>query len=147
MKLTSPTEWSKDSTSFKAVVDLDAEFMNYPWNEAEWGLLDNSKKLFVWEEEAVFGFALYQLSPLEELAHLLKIVVHPSIRGSGESSKFWQAQVSALKSLGFKTIYLEVALENERAQRFYRKMGAQLLRRVKGFYRDGSDALTMSVAI
>ncbi|MFP5491536.1 MAG: GNAT family N-acetyltransferase [Bacteriovoracia bacterium] len=147
MKLTSPAAWSKDSAAFKSVVDLDAEFMNYPWNEAEWELLDSSKKLFLWEDEAVFGFALYQLSPLEELAHLLKIVVHPSIRGSIESSEFWQAQVSALKSLGLKTIYLEVAVENERAQRFYRKMGAQLLRRVKGFYRDGSDALTMSVAI
>lgn len=147
MKLTSPAVWSKDADAFRTVVDLDAEFMNYPWNEAEWGQLDSSKKLFLWEDEAVFGFALYQLSPLEELAHLLKIVVHPSIRGSSESAEFWQAQVSALKSLGLKTIYLEVAVENERAQRFYRKMGAQLLRRVKGFYRDGSDALTMSVAI
>lgn len=147
MKVTSPTEWSKDSSSFKTVVELDAEFMNYPWNEAEWGVLDSSKKLFLWEDEAIYGFALYQLSPLEELAHLLKIVVHPSKRGSSESTEFWQAQVSALKTMGMKTIYLEVAVENERAQRFYRKMGAQLLQRVKAFYRDGSDALTMSVAI
>jgi ribosomal-protein-alanine N-acetyltransferase len=147
MKVTSPTEWSKDSSSFKTVVELDAEFMNYPWNEAEWGVLDSSKKLFLWEDEAIYGFALYQLSPLEELAHLLKIVVHPSKRGSSESTEFWQAQVSALKTMGMKTIYLEVAVENERAQRFYRKMGAQLLRRVKAFYRDGGDALTMSVAI
>jgi ribosomal protein S18 acetylase RimI-like enzyme len=147
VKLTSPAEWSIGSLSFKSVVGLDTEFMNYPWNEAEWISLDTSKKLYIWEDEGVWGFALYQLSPLEELAHLLKIVVHPSKRGSRESTQFWQEQVSALKSLGMKTIYLEVAVENERAQRFYRKMGAQLLRRAKGFYRDGSDALTMSIVL
>lgn len=147
MKLTSPALWGQDTAAFRAVLDLDNQFMNYPWNEAQWVQLDSSKKLFLWEDKEIIGFALYQLSPLEELAHLLKIVIHPTQRGAGQSEQFWNAQVGALKNLGMKTIFLEVAVDNERAQRFYRKMGAQMLQRVKGFYRDGSDALTMSVAL
>lgn len=145
MNLRAISQWTPDSAEFQAVTALDTQFINYPWKEADWLLALSSKTLFVWEDSIVRGFALYQLSPVEELAHLLKIVVHPSARENGGSREFWNQQVAALKERGLKRIYLEVAVDNLQAQRFYIKNGAKTLQRVKGFYQDGTDALTMEV--
>lgn len=143
------TPWGADHPLFQATVKLDQDFINYPWSKAQWlETFAPSFAVFHWSPGSVLqGFALYQLSSLEKLAHLLKIAVVPEARGQGVAQKFWESQITTLRTQGIERIYLEVATNNLAAAGFYRKMGFKMLREVKGFYKDGQNAWTMELAI
>jgi len=129
------------------VISLDHNFMSFPWGEKQWkSINEDAHLLFIAGENPVLGFALYQLSPAEELAHLLKIVVAPTEQGK-ITQDFFAAQKNSLKSRGYSRIYLEVAENNKRAQGFYSKCGFVVLQRVKSYYTDGSAALKMELKI
>lgn len=141
--------WGAAHPLFHLTVKLDQDFINYPWSQAQWlETFTPSFAVFHWPQGSTLqGFALYQLSPLEKLAHLLKIAVVPQVRGQGVAQKFWELQITTLRTQGFERIYLEVATNNPAAAGFYRKMGCKMLREVKGFYKDGQNAWTMELAI
>jgi ribosomal protein S18 acetylase RimI-like enzyme len=127
---------------------LDVLGEQFPWTLSQWQLLKfQNEKIFYQQDSKLVAFALYQLSPLEELAHLLKIVVVPELRGSGIAELFMRDQVATLRGAGFRRVYLEVALSNVVAQSFYKRLGFVELRRIKGYYQDGQMALTMELAI
>lgn len=136
--------WSVAHPDFASVVALDRDHMAAAWTEQQWSALSASQRVHLWHRPELQGFALYQLEPLDRFAHLLKIVVAPAQRGV-TSGEFWQAQLADLRGLGIDRIFLEVAVTNSAAIRFYEKCGFRLLRRVKGFYKDGTDALTMEL--
>lgn len=143
------TAWGAAHPLFHSTVQLDQDLMHYPWTEAQWlETFTSSFAVFHWPEDLTLkGFALYQLSPLDKLAHLLKIAMVPEVRGQGETQRFWESQIATLRTQGFERIYLEVATNNPAAAGFYRKMGFKMLREVKGFYKDGQNAWTMELAI
>jgi len=138
-----------ESAEWAEVLQLDLQEMQYPWTESMWRELNfkNNRLFIIQDGQQVVGFALYQLSPLENLAHLLKIVVHPVQRGTGCAPKFFAEQVAKLRSEQCTRIYLEVSAKNETAVGFYRKLGFSLLRRIPGFYQDGAEAFTMEMGI
>lgn len=138
-------DWSVDHRDFAEVVELDQTYLHAPWTRSGWEVLADSMLLYVWHAPGPVGFALYQLSPEEHLAHLLKIVMAPSARGAGTEA-FWRAQRADLTVQNCKRIYLEVAANNAAAIRFYEKSGFRMLRRVRSFYSDGSDALSMELS-
>lgn len=137
------------SREFQAVLQLDESEMQHPWSALQWSQLDDKHDVvfLLHEGDALVGFALYRLSPLEELAHLLKVVVTPAKRGSGLALEFFGDQEAWLRSEQIKRIYLEVAASNERALGLYRKLGFLKLRRIPHFYHDGQDAWTMEKAL
>ena len=143
------TNWGSSHPLFRATIELDQTAIHYPWNEQQWISTNSSSSLVLhWlDDQALRGFALYQLSPLEGLAHLLKIAMVPEARGKGEAGEFWQAQIMLLRAQSFERVYLEVAVSNEAAKRFYNKMGLKMLREVRSFYHDGQNAWTMELAI
>jgi len=119
--------------------------MTYPWSEKQWKSIEEKNyALYIAKSGPILAFALYQLSPAESLAHLLKIVVAPTQQGV-VSSSFFAMQKNSLSSLGLSRIYLEVSEKNLRAQQFYKKMGFELLRVAKNYYTDGSQALMMQL--
>jgi ribosomal protein S18 acetylase RimI-like enzyme len=127
---------------------LDVLGEQFPWTLSQWQLLKfQNEKIFYQQDSKLAAFALYQLSPLEELAHLLKIVVVPESRGSGLAKVFMRDHLAMLRSEGFRRVYLEVALSNVVAQSFYKRLGFIELRRIKGYYQDGQTAVTMELAI
>lgn len=128
----------------ESVVALDQAVIQHPWSREQWATLGSDlDRLFLWQSVQQFsGFALYRLSPTEELAHLLKLALRPEVQGSGQSILFWAQQEAELKQAGYHRIYLEVATANERAIGFYRKSGFVMLRKIKHFYGDGQDAFS-----
>ncbi len=141
--------WGVDHPLFSAMIQLDQDLMSYPWTEKQWlETSDPSFIVFHWPTGLVpQGFALFKLSSLEKLAHLLKIALAPELRGLGVAQQFWELQIATLRTQGFERIYLEVATNNPAAAGFYRKIGFKMLREVKGFYKDGQSAWTMELAI
>lgn len=137
------------SLLFSKVLALDLEHFPKPWAKKDWLELNwHHFKLFVFSESGeVLSFALFQSIPGDDAAHLLKICVRPSHRGSLVSSQFWQSCLQELKKSSFRSIYLEVESPNQRAIGFYQKVGFQTLRLIKGYYSDGTDALTMQMTI
>ena len=52
--------------------------------------------------------------------------------------------MKAMAERGAKEIYLEVRVSNFPAINLYRKLGYEVVRRIRGYYADGEDAYVMS---
>ena len=141
--------FSPSSAAWREVLELDAQFMHGPWNEQQWQQLDSKNDvIFLLTANAtVIGFALYRLAPLDGLAHLLKVVVHPDHRQKRRGFEFCQQTFSWLRSEQIKRIFLEVASNNLAALGLYGKLGFTKLHLVKGFYSNGLDAWTMEMSL
>lgn len=135
--------------AFNNVKRLDAEQFPTPWSSESWaGLNGDHHLLFITEAEGVLiGFCLFSFLDGDDSAHLLKICLDSSHRGSGLADSFWLQIINELKTLGIHSVYLEVEAHNERAIHFYRKNQFKQLRIIKGFYSSGSDALTMTLTL
>jgi ribosomal-protein-alanine N-acetyltransferase len=131
------------------IINLDQTFFPTPWTIKEWEELHpDSHSLYGWKiQDRLAGFALFWTLEGDGAAHLLKILLLENDRGKNNSLEFWSALESSLKARGFSSVYLEVEVKNLRAQGFYQKVGFRLLRRIKGYYSNGDDALTMSLTL
>jgi GNAT superfamily N-acetyltransferase len=57
------------------------------------------------------------------VAHLMAMWVHPKIRGSGGADELVSAVVAWAESVGMRLVRLKVIQGNDRARRFYERMG------------------------
>jgi GNAT superfamily N-acetyltransferase len=57
------------------------------------------------------------------VVHLMAMWVHPKIRGSGGADELVSAVVAWARSVGAKLVRLKVIQGNDRARRFYERMG------------------------
>ena len=140
---------TKDHELWRMVLDLDQAYFPRPWKDSDWNSLDLSRHQ-VWayhDGDHLLGFTLLATNPGDETAHLLKIFIHSELRGTKTSQIFWQYVAESLRNLNFKYVYLEVEESNERARRFYEKIGFQVLRRVKSYYSDGEAAEMLRLTI
>ena len=135
--------------SLNDIIFLDQTQFPRPWSIRDWENLSwDNHQLLTWEQGGVtIAFALFGLVPADDVAHLLKICVQSSARGSGLAQLFWQGCLEQLKASGAKSIYLEVEVPNQRAIGFYQKLGFISLRTIKRYYSDGTDAVTMQMII
>ena len=135
--------------SFSDIILLDQTHFPRPWSTKDWENLNwDNHQLFNWKQGSVtIAFALFGLVPSDDVAHLLKICVQSSARGSGLAQLFWQECQEQITACGAKSVYLEVELPNQRAIGFYKKLGFASLRTIKRYYSDGTDALTMQMII
>lgn len=150
MNITGKTEsLIPTSSQFAQVLELDRLDFPKPWRPEDWTDLNWNHHLLYGHKTdlEILGFALFARVPGDDTAHLLKICVASSQRGSGVTQQFWKACLDKLKALEVKSIYLEVEFSNQRAINFYQKSGFTSLRRINGYYSDGSDALTMQMTI
>ncbi len=145
IKIISGIELTKLTKSFREQVEvLDQKLMGYHWTKAQWEELWESPSnycLALIEKDGLKGFSLWMHSDHWEL---LKITVRPELRGSGISQNFFNETVKAIKA---EKVFLEVSVRNAAAISFYEKLGFKQLNRVKGYYRDGSDALKLVLTI
>ncbi len=135
--------------SFNDIILLDQTQFPRPWSTKDWEHLNwDHHVLLNWEQSGkTLGFALFGFVYGDDVAHLLKICVHSSERGSGLAQLLWQKCIQELTANGAKSIYLEVEVPNQRAIGFYKKLGFVSLRTIKRYYSDGTDALTMQMII
>lgn len=140
---------SEGPDDLPGIIELDQKYFPHPWTPEQWqGLNHDQHQVLAWKnQEKILGFALFATVPGDDVAHLYKILVHPEARGSKVILEFWSAILGKLRGLGFRQVYLEVEASNERAVGFYKKVGFVSLRRVKGYYSNGSDGLMLQLML
>jgi ribosomal-protein-alanine N-acetyltransferase len=131
------------------VIEMDQSFFPNPWEASQWSQIDpNLNHLFTWRrDQKLKGFALFGIAPLDDVAHLYKLVILPEFRGGTTAKEFWLQLSDSLIQLGMRRVYLEVEMDNTRAINFYLKVGFQTLRRARGFYSNGRDAFIMELTL
>jgi ribosomal-protein-alanine N-acetyltransferase len=131
------------------IISLDQTFFPTPWTIQNWEELNtDTHSIYGWKvDDRLVGFALLLALEGDAAAHLFKMLLHENERGGGSSVLFWSGIRDSLKARGFSLVYLEVEVNNLRAQGFYKKVGFRLLRRIKSYYSSGEDALTMSLVL
>lgn len=131
------------------IIEQDQDYFPRPWNKEQWLALESTNHAF-WQwkiHERVAGWALFSIVPGDDLAHLYKILLLPEYRGSGEAQAFWMAILAELRKMKVSRVYLEVEASNLVAQKFYQKVGFELIRQAKAFYSGGEDALIMQLTL
>lgn len=95
-------------------------------------------------ERQSHGFAIWR--DLAGEAELLTIGVLPSARGKGLGAALLEGVFDGARKAGCARIFLEVDEGNAEARALYRRFGFSEVGLRKAYYRDGADAILMSVA-
>ncbi len=97
-------------------------------------------------DERVVAFLLaYQKKPL--IGHIVTLDVHPDFRRQSIGHHLMEKAEDRLRQSGAARIILEVAIQNETAQRFYEKRGYLRQKLLRRYYADRSDAYLMEKAL
>lgn len=133
---------------FDQCIEMDQEHFPDPWTNIQWRELEAQHHLlFGWGDVSIVGFALFRCVKGDDTAHLLKICLHPKLRGSGAAASFWSAILEELRAQNQVSVYLEVEQSNTQAIRFYLKQGFKQLREIPGYYSNGSAALILQLML
>ena len=103
----------------------------------------NNLLLIAYSEDQLVGYALVLLR--KKSAKLYSIGVHEKHRNKGIGIQLLNAICERVASQGYKSMLLEVRIDNTTAITLYEKMGAIKLKQISSFYGDGSDAYLMEV--
>jgi len=80
---------------------------------------------------------------LPNAAEVVSIAVHPASRGRGAASSLLRNTLRRLRLQGATRLTLMVKVTNENARRFYENNAFERVRKVPGYYEDGTDGLLM----
>lgn len=140
---------SDSSRKLEEIWNLDQSHFPYPWKVHDWQNLGPDFDLFYIEDisSKLVGFALFQVFPLDKRVELLKVCIHPELRGNKIGQKFLEESFRNYRKLAIESCLLEVAISNSTAIKCYLKLGARELCVNKKFYSDGEDAVTMLIPL
>jgi ribosomal protein S18 acetylase RimI-like enzyme len=141
---------SKQLTPYLAQLVLLDDFIIYNWNETQWleFIRDYNFCLdMVFWDSKVVAFSLWKVCELENIWHLLKIVVHPDHRKNNIGSKLLIKAINHVNVGNLESLFLEVGSDNLAAIKLYEKCGFIKLHLQKSFYSDGADAYIMQRSI
>jgi ribosomal protein S18 acetylase RimI-like enzyme len=127
-----PEDWQiRRDVRLAALLDSPAAFVSThaetsTRTEAEWRVWPRSGALFgAWFEGAPAGMVGIGDGGTDGTAYLFAMWVAPVARGRGVADRLIDAAAQWARDNGFRSILLEVATGNERAERFYRRLGFQ----------------------
>ncbi len=89
------------------------------------------------------GFAVGQ-QPRRGLGHVVTIDVLPDVRRTGLGTRLMQEIEDRLKQDGCETMFLETAVNNLPAIKFYKRLGYSVVKTIPRYYLDKLDALMMA---
>lgn len=150
IEIISQDNFSKAQATIKKISEFDQEFFPFPWSLESWEKTLREKPFVIvvaCEKEIILGFCFYLISELEQLAHLVKIVVHPESRKTGLAQEIHNAILKTKYKSLINTLYLEVSTINDAATKFYKKLGYNILVTKKNFYSNGEDAYAMQKSL
>ena len=75
--------------------------------------------------------------------HIVSVAVKPDCRHQGIGSALIEAAIEGMAEYGASEFFLEVRETNKEAISVYENLGFEIKRTLKGYYRDGEDALLM----
>ncbi len=80
-------------------------------------------------------------------AEVLTVAVVPERRQQGLGGRLVAAAAEEARKQGATRLFLEVSTRNPAARGLYQRLGFVQVGRRRGYYADGSDALTLSRAL
>ena len=92
---------------------------------------------------AGFLIASHHLRHVQRAAHLVTLDVDPGLRRLGIASLLMDDAEQHYRGLGCEGLQLEVAVDNDAAQQFYRRHGFAQSGYLRGYYNGVLDAITM----
>jgi ribosomal-protein-alanine N-acetyltransferase len=138
---------------FARIMEIDhlcfVEGIAYPEDEMRYFLRLPSARTFVAADDSgrIMGFIIADAFRPRRFAALLgriiTIDVDPSIQQSGLGQLLLKHAETYLKEAGCKEVILEVAVDNARALRFYKKSGYSVRKSLPRYYMDSLDGLLM----
>ncbi len=93
----------------------------------------------------IIGYCVAEVRNSEGL--IISIAVHPKYRGMGAGSALLSKVLSLLDSKRVEKVFLQVKKENKAAVNLYSKFGFEVLKVLKNYYMDGSDAYFMQLLL
>ena len=113
-----------------------------PWDAAAISALLVKPGTFAFAHED--GFVLARA--VADEAEILTLAVHPYKRGKGLGRALLQATISKVRSMGAKSVFLEVGVENPAARALYARLGFTQVGARKGYY-NGGEALVLRLPL
>ena len=132
-----------------SIVEIENKTNQMPWTKAQFfsSMEVGHYSVVMHKDSDILGFAIY--SPIIPESHLLNIAIDPAYQGKGLGDKLLQQIILQNRTIGVKTISLEVRVSNLPAINLYEKRGF-LKDAIRPDYYSGSpkeDALLMSLKI
>ena len=132
-----------------SIVEIENKTNQMPWSKAQFlsSMEVGHYSLVMHKESDILGFAIY--SPIIPESHLLNIAIDPVHQGKGLGDKLLKQIILQNKTIGVKTISLEVRASNLTAINLYEKRGFHK-DAIRPDYYGGSpkeDALLMSLRL
>ena len=132
-----------------SIVEIENKTNQMPWSKAQFlsSMEVGHYSVVMHKDSDILGFAIY--SPIIPESHLLNIAIDPAYQGKGLGDKLLQQIILQNRTIGVKTISLEVRVSNLPAINLYEKRGFHK-DAVRPDYYSGSpkeDALLMSLKI
>ena len=131
-------------------VDLDQKSLNGLWSKSQWKKeLTDSKRICLGiidsETKNLLGLCSAWLV-MDEL-HITFLAVYPTHHRKGLGKFLLSHFIKRSKLSQINNIYLEVKNNNEPAKALYKSMGFKSIGIRPNFYKDGSDAITLTKEI
>jgi ribosomal-protein-alanine N-acetyltransferase len=144
-RLSFPQPWSEQSYRFELVDNRNAHFIvalapNPNGARGLWKQLWGG-----WPARRVVGYAGFWF--VVDEAHINTIAVHPEWRRRGIGERLLVKLLAQARGLGAATATLEVRVSNLAAQQLYQKYRFEEVGRRPHYYRDGEDALLMTIRL
>ena len=132
-----------------SIVEIENKTNQMPWTKAQFfsSMEVGHYSVVMHKDSDILGFAIY--SPIIPESHLLNIAIDPAYQGKGLGDKLLQQIILQNRTIGVKTISLEVRVSNLTAINLYEKRGFHK-DAIRPDYYSGSpkeDALLMSLKI
>ena len=132
-----------------SIVEIENKTNQMPWSKAQFlsSMEVGHYSVVMHKDSDIIGFAIY--SPIIPESHLLNIAIDPAYQGKGLGDKLLQQIILQNRTIGVKTISLEVRVSNLPAINLYEKRGFHK-DAIRPDYYSGSpkeDALLMSLKI
>jgi ribosomal-protein-alanine N-acetyltransferase len=146
-RLSFPQPWSEQSYRFELQDNANAHFF------VALAAGRNSQGLTPWWQRVlgqrpprtVIGYAGFWL--VVDEAHINTIAIHPEWRRRGLGEQLLVTLLDRARALSARTATLEVRVSNLAAQQLYHKRHFEEVGRRPHYYRDGEDAILMTVRL
>lgn len=148
-----------DGTYAEVLAELHAESFDEGWSAASLQATLDTPGSFGYiavstEDQEPMGFGVFRVCCEEGgggEGEVLCIATRPSVRGSGVAKAIMHTALSAARSFGLETFFLEVAVDNVKAIGLYQGLGFLETGRRPGYYagKNGHrvDALIMALML
>ncbi|HWR17923.1 MAG TPA: N-acetyltransferase [Terriglobales bacterium] len=94
------------------------------------------------KNKAIAGFIVASSHP-KKMGHIITIDTDRKLRRSGLGTLLMNAAETRLREIGCEVVFLEVAVNNTPAIKFYKKLGYSILKTLMGYYQGKLDGFLM----